>query len=113
MKTLEALQLSKHEYAFLEKVRKTVHKVLPHEPLILFGSRVRGEAGPESDWDILILPSRVTSELKHRIRAVLYDIELEEGVVINPLILPKVEWEKGRFRDHPIHRRIDEEGVLV
>jgi predicted nucleotidyltransferase len=113
MKTLEALQLSKHECAFLEKVRKTVHEVLPHEPLILFGSRVRGEAGPESDWDILILPSRVTSELKHRIRAVLYDIELEEGVVINPLILPKVEWEKGRFRDHPIHRRIDEEGVLV
>lgn len=36
MKTLDALQLSAHEYAFLEKVRKTVQKVLPHEPLILF-----------------------------------------------------------------------------
>jgi hypothetical protein len=41
MKTLDALQLSKHECAFLEKVKKTVHKVLPHEPLILFGSSTK------------------------------------------------------------------------
>jgi hypothetical protein len=39
--TLDVLQLSGHEYAFLEKVRKTVHKVLPHEPLILFGSSTK------------------------------------------------------------------------
>jgi len=60
----------------------------------LYGSEARGEAHEKSDIDLLVLvpKDKVTLQDELEITAPLYDIELQTGVLINALILPKREW---------------------
>ena len=113
MKTFDEILLSEKERAILGKIQESVKAVLPDSTIILYGSRARGNPQEHSDWDILILTEKVTPEIKDGIYGVLYEIELEHDIIIGPLILPRNEWEHKRFKNHPIHENIDDEGVLV
>jgi predicted nucleotidyltransferase len=39
----------------LENIRQLKRELIPNERLILFGSQARGDARPDSDWDLLLL----------------------------------------------------------
>ena len=70
----------------------------------LSGSEARGDARPDSDIDLLVLfnKPRVTIEDKDKIYDVTYPIELNTGVMIQPFILSKAQWESRMtpFRDN-------------
>ena len=78
----------------------------------LYGSEARGDARPDSDIDLLILVDQqtVSDKDEDRIFAPLYQIELETGVAINPIIMPKHEW--GR-RYSPFYINVENEGVRL
>ena len=47
----------------LEHIEDTVRDIMPLDArILLFGSRARGDARPDSDWDILIILNK-TKEL--------------------------------------------------
>ena len=74
---------------------KTAHSSLKIRVEVrLYGSEARGEAHDKSDIDLLVLvpKDKVTLQDELEITAPLYDIELQTGVLINALILPKREW---------------------
>jgi predicted nucleotidyltransferase len=78
----------------------------------LYGSEARGDARPDSDIDLLILVDQptVTDRDEDRIFEPLYQIELQTGVLINPIIMPKQEW--GR-RVSPFYLNVENEGVRL
>lgn len=79
---------------FLESIKSIVTGVEPGAMVYLFGSRASGFSKPESDWDILILINRdkITPELEARVKNPLYDLELETGQVISPLLYTQKDW---------------------
>lgn len=113
MKNVEEANLSVKGRRVIRKIKEALEGIIPDGIVILFGSRARGAPDDDSDWDILILADEVTDEIDHQVSVVLYDIELEHDAVINPLILPKDEWYNRRFKEHPIHKNVDREGLLV
>ena len=62
----------------------------------LYGSQARGDVRPNSDIDLLILVDKpsLTDKDEDMIFTPLYKIELQTGILINPIIMPKQEWGK-------------------
>ncbi|GHT58587.1 hypothetical protein AGMMS50239_03400 [Bacteroidia bacterium] len=46
----------------LENIRTLKRQLLPDDRLILFGSQARGDARPDSDWDLLLLLNKPIKE---------------------------------------------------
>ena len=70
----------------------------------LYGSEARGDARPDSDIDLLILfnQQKINNSEVDSLYDITYPIELETGVSISLLVLPKSKWESRMtpFRDN-------------
>lgn len=96
----------------LRRVKKAVRALEPGARIILYGSRARGEAMPDSDWDILVLvDGPVDYGRASRIRHLLYDLEAETNSLLSAIVRGKKEWEEGRLRATPLAERVRSEGV--
>ena len=82
--------------------------------IYLFGSRARGDSKNLSDWDLLILLNlkNVPFELETKIMDDFYELELETGEVISPLIYSKNDWNK-RYSSTPLFETIKMEGIKI
>jgi uncharacterized protein len=78
----------------IAKMVRRIVRLFHPEQIILFGSHARGEAGPESDVDLLIVTP--VDGLKHRkqiqIRLALHDIHVSKDIIVTT---PEdFEWRK-------------------
>lgn len=53
--------MNKPDEALLTEITRRIVAVSDPQQIILFGSRARGEAGPDSDLDLLVIKDEVTS----------------------------------------------------
>ncbi len=98
----------------IEQIRQAVHEVEPEAEIILYGSRSREDALPESDWDFLILvDGPLGDERTDRIRHRLYEVEWESGEVISSIVRNREEWNSDLYQAMPFHQRVQQEGIRL
>lgn len=106
--------LLEHDQVLLNRVRQTIRQSEPEADLILFGSRARGDATPESDWDLLIVLDGVVSPQRaDAVRHRLYDLALDTDTVLSAIIYSRERWESPRYRATPLHARVAADGVAL
>lgn len=94
------------------QVKEIVNSIDMNALVFLFGSRARGDFRANSDWDFLIITEQeATSELQDRIRAQLYELELETDQVISSVIESREEWAK--YVNSEFYKNILNEGIKV
>ena len=77
------LSLSDKARSDLSEIVKRIVETAEQEKVILFGSTARGEAGPHSDMDFLIIKSTSSRlELSARIRRALYGVQAAVDLVV-------------------------------
>ena len=75
----------------LNSLREIIHREAPSAKVILYGSEARGDAGPDSDIDLLIIVDldKVTLEDESKITFPIYELEIKTGVLISPMVIAK------------------------
>jgi predicted nucleotidyltransferase len=98
----------------IDKIVRMADLNYPDSEIYLYGSQARGDAKKYSDWDLLILLNRqnIPFDLEIKMMDDLYDVELETGVVISPLIYTKSDWY-DRHSITPLYENIKNEGIRI
>jgi predicted nucleotidyltransferase len=97
----------------LEEIKQTVKESTPDATIVLYGSRARGDARPDSDWDILILlnQEKLNTGDYDRIVYPLFDLGWKLDTYISPKLYAKSDWEKRSFT--PFYKNIQLEGIVL
>lgn len=95
-------------------IKKLVAERDSSAKIYLYGSRAKGTAGKDSDWDLLILLNRekITSEIEKEITYPLYDLEFETGEIISPMVYTQNEWDT-KYNITPFYKNVMKEGYLI
>ena len=95
----------------LNQIKATLHSVAPEAKAILFGSRARGDARDDSDWDILILvdKDRVGNDDYDNIAYPLVELGWTMGECISPVMYTLKDWLKYSFS--PFFHNVKKDGV--
>jgi uncharacterized protein len=99
---------------WLYQLKADLQKIEPSIQLILYGSRARGDARPDSDWDLLLLTEKsyVTHEIEDILRMPVTLMEVEVGEPFSLQIFTKYEWEH-KFYITPYYHNIQKDGILI
>jgi predicted nucleotidyltransferase len=98
----------------LENIRTLKRQLLPNDRMILFGSQARGDARPDSDWDLLVLlnkKEKITSEEDTTYGYPFDKIGWNFGVAINTLLYSTGDWEKRRIT--PFYKNVEKDGIEI
>ena len=88
-------RLSREEV--LDLIRTTVRATEPDAQIILYGSRARGDAREDSDWDVIILLNKppMTHQKRYEIACDLWDKGFDIGEEINARVYTKDQWDSA------------------
>ena len=100
------------------QIKEGIVRILGNSPqyksrAFLFGSRARGDARIDSDWDVLVLLDKdcITKEdcdnISYPIRELGWDID----AMINPILYTEKEWRARNFT--PFYKNVTKEGIAL
>lgn len=105
---------SKGEKVLLIRCRNAIKDIDPSVEVVLYGSRARDAAEPESDYDLLILTDgQVTLKREDDFRRQLFPIELETGAVLTVIMINKKDWNSSLYDAIPLYQNIKREGIVL
>ena len=98
----------------LTRIKQTAISTIPKGGrAILYGSRARGDARKDSDWDILIILDKDTLD-QSDYDNVSYPFVLlgcDLGQEINPIMYTTKEWESSRIT--PFYENVTRDGIVL
>ena len=97
-----------------EKIKQLVSASDRHASVILFGSRARGDASEESDWDFLVLTDRddaasLADTLRIKIRK---EVEVPLNIAVSLIVKNRQVWEDD-YAVTNIYESIAAEGLAL
>ena len=112
---MKAMKLSKNEKVWLDKYRCELKRRFPGlvERLLVYGSKARGDAGPDSDLDLLLIVKDQAARRKLQLRWIGYMLAADTDVVPSILAYTTDEWERRRQSRSPFRRAVERDAVRV
>jgi predicted nucleotidyltransferase len=105
--------LRSEEQEVLKRFKAEVKKVFGErlDRVVLFGSRSRGDADPDSDFDLLVTVQSLDQADQKRVFDIAADLSLEYGTVLAVLVVPTNDFTEDRY--FYLYENIQKEGQVV
>ena len=100
--------------ALVSGIAAVFRKIAPVDAkAVLFGSRARGDARQDSDWDVLVLlgKDRITASDQDNVAYPIHEIGWEINEMVNPVMYTMREWESKRGT--PFYENVMKEGIAL
>ena len=97
----------------LDLFARRVRSLIPSAAIWAFGSRARGVAHPESDFDLCVVLPEVTRALRDDIYAIAWEIGFDAGQVLTPIIFSQEDFEHASRSASTLVANIRREGVAA
>jgi predicted nucleotidyltransferase len=109
------MRLTDAEQNWLNAYREALGSEYPGavEEMLVYGSKARGDAGPESDLDILLIVKDQAVRRKRALRRVGYLLAAATEVVPSIMAYTRGEWEQRKRSGSPFRRAVERDGVRV
>ena len=99
----------------LNEIRGLAHRIFANLPasVYLYGSRVRGDANADSDWDLLIVTDDAlhTKDAFERFAFPFTEMGWRLGEQITPLLYTQSEWDAER--DTAFYLNVKNDSILL
>lgn len=100
--------------ALVEQLKSLLIKHgVPLYKTIVFGSRARGEAEPDSDLDVLVVVDYLNPTLRKIISHCAWEIGFAADVLIQTVVMTRAQAEQGPEQSSLLMLVVSEEGVPV
>ena len=103
--------MSKEDRKILDEFTTRVRERFSDARVWAFGSRARGEATWESDFDMFIVLSAVDQKIDRWVRDIAWEVGFENNRVITTVLLDKVQFENGPMSESTIVENVLREGI--
>lgn len=83
--------------------------------LIIFGSRVKGEASEDSDLDIVALVDHKTPEIEKKLDDIVYQVMWDHDFcpIISLKVFGESQFNDALRRDFSFYRNVEKEGITA
>lgn len=97
-----------------EKIKDNVLETDPEAEVWLYGSRVRGTANEESDWDVLVLSPKDELSIREEGQFIdhMTDMMIETGQVVHLFAFGKKDWHE-RHSITPFYQNVIREAIRL
>ena len=103
--------MSKEDLKILKKFKTRVDDRFSDARIWAFGSRTRGDATWDSDFDIFIVLSEVDQKINRWIRDIAWEVGFENDRVITTVLIDKEQFEHGPMSESSLVANILREGL--
>ncbi len=97
-----------------KEIKQHLNKALNNRisDVVIFGSRVEGNASKDSDYDVLIvLNTSYDRKIQKSINDLCYDFDLKYNIFLDTQIISEFELKDGIRGKHPVFKNALKEGV--
>lgn len=105
--------MKQKEKKILNRAKDILKTIAPDARILLYGSRARGDAQNDSDWDILVIldKQKIESSDYDSISYPIYELGWQENVIFSIKLYTKTEWMRRSFT--PFYKNVEKEGIVL
>ena len=109
------LKLTPTEQAWLDEYRQTLARDYPGlvDDILIFGSKARGDAGPDSDLDVLVVLGEADRRVKDDVGYLGHLLAVLSDAVPSILVYTRDEWAEREMDGSPFYTAVARDGIRV
>ncbi len=112
---IEQLSLTTNERNALEQFVQQLHRRFGErvQSVSLFGSKARGDFGPDSDIDLLVRLDDDDPDLRWEAQRLAARISLEYGLLLSVRAVSRSQWDRLARYHSPLYQALRSEGIFL